>query len=320
MRYLIFLSALLLASPSAALAQSCCVIADNGTGTIDLPPNCLPDGFSGNLELVEGLPAGSAVDMEARLTDFSSTESAGGVLGGTIHEFTATIHLEVIGSGTLAAFQRSLTFPVSGELHAEPRTPGAAVQNVEATMFRLKGKLQNDFDFWLLEFEGGDVFGLDSPGEIEMVRQGGPGSDFEVTGFFDYNYRIQFEGAQESFFIEGFRGITLDLASGFELCPSGSATAVPAADTLFFASYPNPTPASTQLSFNIDQVTHVDVAIFDVRGRLVRALWRGPMEPGLRRLRWNGRSDSGDRVAAGVYSARLRTGETTRAVRLTILR
>ena len=127
-----------------------------GPATINLPPSCPTEGFNGHLQVVDGLPEGSTLEMNAQIISFASTQSIGGTLGGTIETFTATILLDVVGTGPLAGFQRALTLPVNGELHVAPLTPGQPVQSFDVTMYRLRGKLQFDFDFWLLEFEGGD--------------------------------------------------------------------------------------------------------------------------------------------------------------------
>jgi photosystem II stability/assembly factor-like uncharacterized protein len=43
-----------------------CLVADNGSGTIDLPPQCA-EGFLGHLQLSTGLPAGSTLEIDAHL-------------------------------------------------------------------------------------------------------------------------------------------------------------------------------------------------------------------------------------------------------------
>lgn len=46
---------------------------------------------------------------------------------------------------------------------------------------------------------------------------------------------------------------------------------------------------------------HVEIAIYDVAGRLVRKLYRGTLPPGQTELRWDGTDDRGVLVASGVY-------------------
>jgi hypothetical protein len=62
----------------------------------------------------------------------------------------------------------------------------------------------------------------------------------------------------------------------------------------------------------------VEVDVFDIAGRRVRALLRADLEGGRHRLDWDGTSDSGERSRAGVYKLRLRAG-TARAVATAVL-
>ena len=50
-----------------------------------------------------------------------------------------------------------------------------------------------------------------------------------------------------------------------------------------------------------------EARIFDLQGRTVATLHRGPLARGLTALSWNGRADDGRMLASGVYLLRLRT-------------
>jgi peroxiredoxin len=71
--------------------------------------------------------------------------------------------------------------------------------------------------------------------------------------------------------------------------PSGSEAAVTFAN-------PSPTPA------------HARVAVHDLAGRCVATLWNGVAPSGRTRVEWNGRTDRGEAVAAGVYLVRAEIG------------
>ena len=60
--------------------------------------------------------------------------------------------------------------------------------------------------------------------------------------------------------------------------------------------------------------------VFDVQGRRVRTLVRGQMAPGPHRVVWNGQSDSGARLAGGVYLYRLTQGPRVAHQKLILLR
>jgi hypothetical protein len=71
---------------------------------------------------------------------------------------------------------------------------------------------------------------------------------------------------------------------------------------------PNPFVGTTTLRFSLPQAMRVRLAIFDVRGRLVRELVNQPSEPaGPHSIIWDGGAADGRRVASGTYFARLET-------------
>jgi len=74
-------------------------------------------------------------------------------------------------------------------------------------------------------------------------------------------------------------------------------------------NYPNPFNPSTTISFSVagEEGSSVKVLlkIFDVRGRLVRDLVDGKMEPGFHTVGWDGRDEAGKRLGSGVYLYRL---------------
>lgn len=70
---------------------------------------------------------------------------------------------------------------------------------------------------------------------------------------------------------------------------------------------PSPFNPATELTFTIAASTHATLAIYDPRGRQVRALPAGHLPAGDHTVRWDGRDDLGRALASGVYLARLTT-------------
>lgn len=68
---------------------------------------------------------------------------------------------------------------------------------------------------------------------------------------------------------------------------------------------PNPFNPSTEIAFSMARGGNVTVAVFDARGRLVATLVDDRLEAGPHRVAWNGRDNSGEAVASGVYFYRL---------------
>ena len=95
---------------------------------------------------------------------------------------------------------------------------------------------------------------------------------------------------------------------------------MPAARTALFSNKPNPFNPSTTIRFQLAQRGEVSLQIFDQAGRLVRHLVQESMDAGPHAVQWNGRDDSGQSVASGVYQYRLRAGNEVISRRMVLLK
>ena len=68
---------------------------------------------------------------------------------------------------------------------------------------------------------------------------------------------------------------------------------------------PNPFRSGTSIEFTLPGTTDARLSIYDVSGRMVRELLRGPLESGPHSIQWDGLDETGARTAAGVYMIRL---------------
>lgn len=66
-------------------------------------------------------------------------------------------------------------------------------------------------------------------------------------------------------------------------------------------AFPNPFGAETQVHFDLHKESRVGLAIYDIRGRLVRRFAEATLVPGRHNVVWDGRDSSGLRVADGMY-------------------
>jgi hypothetical protein len=85
---------------------------------------------------------------------------------------------------------------------------------------------------------------------------------------------------------------------------------------------PNPFNPQTSLKFEVggDQAVSSEVVIFDLRGRSIRSLFRGQLSPGPQTMVWNGRDDRGRSLGSGIYLVRVKVGQETRTVKMTLAR
>jgi hypothetical protein len=73
---------------------------------------------------------------------------------------------------------------------------------------------------------------------------------------------------------------------------------------------PNPFNPTTTLTYTLVHSDDVELAVYDVSGRLVKMLESGPHGPGEHSTVWMGRDESGRELSSGVYFVRLLTGDT----------
>ena len=82
---------------------------------------------------------------------------------------------------------------------------------------------------------------------------------------------------------------------------------------------PNPTRDDALLRLALYRSGHATVAIHDLAGRRVRALFEGDLDAGERWIAWDGRDDDGSRVRPGVYFARVTHPGTRTIGRIVLL-
>jgi hypothetical protein len=83
---------------------------------------------------------------------------------------------------------------------------------------------------------------------------------------------------------------------------------------------PNPFNPFTVLRYSVPSPADIDLSIFDVSGRRVATVVRGPVEGGRHAVAWDGRTDGGERAASGVYFARLSALDETRSIKLVLIK
>jgi hypothetical protein len=117
--------------------------------------------------------------------------------------------------------------------------------------------------------------------------------------------------------------------------PAGTGPPAPYRGALF-QNYPNPFNPATTIEFEVPgPAVHsgeirgtsalalpvpVTVAVYDLRGALVKTLVSGALEPGRRRVVWDGTNEAGSRVATGVYFYRMQTKEFVQTRKMVLIR
>ena len=114
----------------------------------------------------------------------------------------------------------------------------------------------------------------------------------------------------------GYSGIlTIDTVTAVR----DDAHALPPA-TILAAIYPNPFNPRTMIEFELAGTGPIELAIYDVRGRLVRVMDSGSRSAGRYQATWDGQDSDGRAVPTGTYFCRLSTPQGSQTRKLTLAR
>ena len=86
------------------------------------------------------------------------------------------------------------------------------------------------------------------------------------------------------------------------------------------AARPNPFGRRTQIVYALPRATDVSLVVYDAAGRPIRTLLDSRREAGRHTATWDGRTDDGDQVAAGIYFYTLTTADASQTQKLTVVR
>lgn len=134
--------------------------------------------------------------------------------------------------------------------------------------------------------------------------------------------RPDFGFAVQPVLVPGTPGMTLKSngrsgASGGKIGP-GAMEAVSYPTSLDPAS-PNPFNPQTTLKYSLRDASDVNLAIYNLRGELVRQLVREHKSPGAYTIVWDGRGRDGAAVASGMYLARFVAADVVMTQRLMLV-
>lgn len=90
-------------------------------------------------------------------------------------------------------------------------------------------------------------------------------------------------------------------------------------------NYPNPFNPTTTISYEIPdgsgEVHYVELAVFDIRGKLAKTLLNDEeLESGRHSVVWDGRNEKGEVVPSGVYFYKLKCGGSSSTMKMTLIR
>ncbi|UCH85578.1 MAG: T9SS type A sorting domain-containing protein, partial [Candidatus Latescibacterota bacterium] len=92
------------------------------------------------------------------------------------------------------------------------------------------------------------------------------------------------------------------------------------ADAPLLSSYPNPFNPSTTIRYVVTEAQDIRMAIYDVKGRLVRTLVNGFEAAGVHNTTWDGIDNADNPVASGIYFVRLAADGKTTNIKIVLLK
>lgn len=84
--------------------------------------------------------------------------------------------------------------------------------------------------------------------------------------------------------------------------------------------YPNPSRSASTISYQLSQISSVNISLYNAAGQLVKHLVHGTEQPGHHTAHWDGLDNHGNRTASGIYFIRLSVDEQYVTKKLLMIR
>ncbi|MDP3113656.1 MAG: M20/M25/M40 family metallo-hydrolase [Candidatus Cloacimonadaceae bacterium] len=85
-------------------------------------------------------------------------------------------------------------------------------------------------------------------------------------------------------------------------------------------NYPNPFNTVTTIKYSLNEPGPISLDIYNLKGQLVKTLFRGNADKGNHTISWNGTDNSGNACSSGVYFYKLRTSSRTMVRKMLMLK
>ncbi len=288
-------------------------VLDNGRIALGTNTRLLLLSSAGEILVSREIPA--AIASSPVLADISGDEALE-IIFVTIN---GVLHAVDQNGNDLSGFPLNIgavcnTPPLIANLDADPVPEILVSSNINSVFaFNPDGSTLSGFPF-ITSYNGttpGTVCDLDQDGMLKLV------SGYS-TGVVVMNLRRPNAGIMPW---TTYRGSLKRQGShaAASITPTSDPT-LPALANQLLQNYPNPFNPSTTIAFQTARDGEARLAIFNLKGQLVRELSSGHLSQGDHRVVWDGRDDSGKSVASGLYLYRLQTRDASLTRRLLLLK
>jgi len=219
-------------------------------------------------------------------------------------------------------------FTLSGAL-AAPYGPRCVAAEPQGTVYQPGGTLLHvitDFSAPGPDLAAAHIYEVRQSGAaIDTVPSGGTYHHF-VCG---WNLRgVERDSTDWNYWVSAFNNAALSniyKVKGFYTKPpppSGAELGPVALPTAFALgqSYPNPMVGGATIKYALPRDVPVSFKVYNVSGQLVKTLVSGTEKAGYKQVSWDGKSNGGHKVGAGVYFYRFQAGDFTATKKLVVVR
>ena len=244
-----------------------------------------------------------------------------------VHE----LEMEYYEMGGGAVAQLYWTPPGSAETIVQP----SAVTNLNSAEFQFDGFQGYDVDFtgislsstlfseldWTMQFNNTDTM-------LYVALAGADGIGFDdLNTMFLLEFHIHDDAAYGDVPIDFSGGILNTESPEWEIEPGGIMVDELAVDEVtlpiqfaLYQNYPNPFNPVTTLRYDLPETGLVNIIIYDMLGRQIKALVNQTQDAGYKSVTWDAINDHGERVSAGIYIYQIQAGEYISTKKMVLLK
>ena len=104
----------------------------------------------------------------------------------------------------------------------------------------------------------------------------------------------------------GYENLSIPVSFGLSLITDENDNNIIPLKNALHQNYPNPFNPVTNIPFDIVNTDQIRLSIYNIKGEMVRSLVNSNLGPGAYNVRWNGKTDSGVNMPAGMYFIELK--------------
>ena len=90
-------------------------------------------------------------------------------------------------------------------------------------------------------------------------------------------------------------------------------------DNILINNFPNPFNPSTSIEFSINNNSHIELSIYNIKGQKIKTLAQNEFTKGSHSIIWNGDNESEDPVSSGLYLYKLKIDGKTEVIKKCLL-